>query len=457
MDYQNQYNASNAWNVNLNNGNVNNNTKTNGNQVRLVSEFCKDPEAPGALAFLEFVTSFMEAYKKCIKTKIHNPNAAFYALRGLISTVELAEEVWNETYEIRGGIAFTVRKPVWRECFAATLRDRIPHDWVMDREIPVFETFFSDAITANRKGMGTSYAIEKVEAIIREMTEDYTRNDLWLFMGDFQGFFMNIDKRILMRKVWGLNAKYYRGPWPEILDRLFAQITFNCPQEKAVKRSPQYTWDEYIAPEKSLYGRDKWHGLAIGNLPSQWSACVIIMMAVEIFARYGIAVIITCMDDFIAFVRDKEEFLRVLPAIERDMKEELNITLHPRKRNLQHYTKGWKFVGAKGRNGRKYVSDRTIRSMRARLHYLCSVHDLEGVWRSVNSYFGIMAHYATYNIRKREADLILAEFGRELYFDGNLTRSILRKRYNQRERVKQAIRLSRKQNINQVNQYRNVA
>ena len=39
MGPSNQYNATNAWNVNLNNGNVNNNTKTNGHQVRLVSAF----------------------------------------------------------------------------------------------------------------------------------------------------------------------------------------------------------------------------------------------------------------------------------------------------------------------------------------------------------------------------------------------------------------------------------
>ncbi len=457
MGPSNQYNASNAWNVNLNNGNVNNNTKTNGNQVRLVSEFCKDPESAAALEFAAFVASFIEAYIKCIKTKIKNPNASFYALRGLISTITLAEEIWNGTYEIQGGIAFTVRKPVWRECFAATLRDRIPHDWVMGLEIPVMEEFFTDAITANRKGMGTSFAINKVQETIYEMTEGYTRNDLWLFTGDFQGFFMNIDKRILVDAVRELNAMYYDGPWADILDRLFAQITYNCPQEKAIKRSPQCTWDEHIPPEKSLYGRDKYHGLAIGNLPSQWSACVIIMLAMLIFKRYGVDVVVTCMDDFVAFIRDKEEFLRVLPMIEKDLKEELNITLHPRKRNLQHYTKGWKFVGAKGRNGREYVSDRTIRRMIAKLHYLCSVHDLEGVVKSVNSYFGIMSHYATYNIRRVEADKILAEFGRELYFDGMLSKVILRKKYNQRIRTKSAIALCRSMSTNRINYYRNVA
>lgn len=458
MGPSNQYNATNAWNVNLNNGNVNNNTKTNGNQVRLVSEFCKDPEAPTARVFLDFVTSVMEAYVKCIKTKIGNPNAAFYALRGIMSTLTLAEEMWNGNYSIQGGIAFTVRIPVWRECFAATLRDRIPHDWVMEREEPIFESVFPDAITANRKGRGTTYAIQMVQDKIYEYTEGYTRDDLWVFSGDFQGFFMSIDKRIAVKTVLALNKQLYTGRWPEILDRLYAQIVFNCPQETAVRRSPISTWRDHIPPEKSLYSQDKWHGLPIGNLPSQWTACVIVMLAIDILMSYGVILdIITCMDDFIALIRDKEAFLKALPKMEKELKEKLNVTLHPAKRNLQHYTKGWKFVGGKGRNGRLYASDRVIRRARAKFHYYCTVHDLENVFKSINSYFGILSKFCTYKIRKDLADKILAEYGRELYFDGQLTKCTLRKQYDLRKQVKEAIRIIRSKNTNRLNYYRNAA
>ena len=182
------------------------------------------------------------------------------------------------------------------------------------------------------------------------------------------------------------------------------------------------------------------------------------MLAIDILMSYGVILdIITCIDDFIALIRNKEAFLKALPEMEKELKEKLNVTLHPVKRNLQHYTKGWKFVGGKGRNGRLYASDRVIRRARAKFHYYCTVHDLENVFKSINSYFGILSKFCTYKIRKDLADKILAEYGRELYFDGQLTKCTLRKRYDLRKQVKEAIRIIRSKNTNRLNYYRNAA
>ena len=441
----NQYNATNAWNVNLNNGNVNNNNKTNGNQVRLVSEFCKNPDSPAAMDFLDFASTMIEAYYKCLRTKRTNPNAAYYALRGLTSTVDLAEMVYSGNYQIAPGIIFVVLLPIPRECCAATFRDRIVHDWVMIRLEPIYESIFPDAIMANRKGRGTLGAILAAQKKIYDLTEGYTK-DLWVYSTDFRGFFMNLDKRIVNGAVQDLIDRYYTGRWPETLKRLFAQITFNCPQNIATKRSPDSAW-RLIEPAKSLFGQDKWHGLPIGNLPSQWSACVIIMLAIRIFERHGITEIISYMDDTLCFIRDKAAFLRELPAIERELKEELNITLHPRKRNLQHYTKGWKMVGGKGKNGRLYASDRTLRRLGAKVHYLCSVHNTEKMIATINSYFGLMSHFSTYNVRRETAARILAEYGREIYFANQYHHAVIRRRFLPRARIERALRYSRKTNI----------
>lgn len=441
----NQYNSTNAWNVNLNNGNVNNNTKTNGNQVRLVSEFCKNPNSPVALDFLDFATSMVEAFYKCLRTKRTNPNAAFYALRGLTSTIDLAEEVYLGIYLISPGIIFVVRIPIPRECCAATFRDRVVHDWVMIRMEPIYESVFPDAIMANRKGRGTLGAILRAQQLVYDLTEGYTRDDLWIFQTDFRGFFMNIDKRIVNDAVQKLIDEHYEGRWKEILKRLFAQITFNCPQLTATKRSPESAW-RMIEPSKSLYSQDEWHGLPIGNLPSQWSACVIIMLALLIFGRHGIEYILSYMDDTNCFIRDKAAFLRELPAIERELKDELNITLHPRKRNLQHYTKGWKMVGGKGRNGRLYASDRTLRRLGAKTHYLCKIHDTAKMLATINSYFGLMSKFSTFKVRKEVATKILAVYGREVYFVNHYHHAVLRKNLRPRIRIGRALLLIRKIN-----------
>ena len=64
-------NATNAWNVNMNNGNVNNNTKTNGNRVRPVSALnSDDARAAVSPSFLHKVfVGLLEADRKCRKGK----------------------------------------------------------------------------------------------------------------------------------------------------------------------------------------------------------------------------------------------------------------------------------------------------------------------------------------------------------------------------------------------------
>ena len=442
-----QYSATNAWNVNLNNGNVNNNTKTNGNQVRLISAFCENPDAPWVPDFLDFAATMIEAFIQCLSNKRSNPNAAFYALRGLTGSLILAEEVYSGTYHIRPGIIFVVRRPVPREVCAATFRDRVVHVWVMMRLEPIFEALFPDAIMANRKGRGTLGAIYRTDRIVSEVTEGYTR-DAWIYATDFQGFFMGLDKRIVNGETQRLIRERYAGPWSGILGHLFAMITFNRPQLIARRRSPDREW-RLIAPSKSLYHCDPWHGLAIGNLPSQWSACLVVAMVLKVFERHGIPSeqVTSYMDDTVIAVRDRAALLRELPAIERELKEGLNVTLHPRKRNLQHYTKGWKIVGGKGRMGRLYASDRTVRRMRAKVHYLChEVHDPVAAFRSVNSYFGILSKYRTHRIREEEGRKILQAYGREMYFADGWSVAVLRKRYDVRQLTYRRIRLARNTN-----------
>lgn len=442
-----QYSATNAWNVNLNNGNVNNNTKTNGNQVRLISDFCNNPDTPEMRDFLDFAASMIEAYILCLSNKRSNPNAAFFALRGLTASMHLAEEIWSGSYAIAPGIIFVVRRPVPREVCAATFRDRVVHVWVMSQLEPVFEALFPDAIMANRKGRGTMGAIIRTDTLVRETTEGYTR-DAWVYTTDFQGFFMGLDKRIVNAATQEIIDRYHTGPWRYILKHLFATITFNRPQLVARRRSPDSEWD-LIAPSKSLYHCDRWHGLAIGNLPSQWSACLMIMLALRILERHGIPTeqVVSYMDDTIIVLLDKVQFLAELPAIERELKEELNITLHPRKRNLQHYSKGWKIVGGKGRMGRLYASDRTIRRFRAKMHYLCTeVHDPQAAFASLNSYLGTLSKFRTRKVRAAECEKALAVYGKEMYAANDYLKVVLRSRYNTRHMTLRRIRLARSYN-----------
>ena len=90
---------------------------------------------------------------------------------------------------------------------------------------------------------------------------------------------------------------------------------------------------------------------------------------------------------------------REIPAIRRELKEELGLTLHPRKCYMQHYSKGVSFVGGIIKPHRIYPSKRLGRNARegiaARMY--APAPELAS---TVNSYFGLLGHTRSYGLRK---------------------------------------------------------
>ena len=260
---------------------------------------------------------------------------------------------------------------------------------------------------------------------------------------DLQGFFMSIDKRVVNGMVQRIIDRRYDGSNRVILKRLFAKVVTNCPQLTARRRSPASAW-EVIPPSKSLFGCDGFHGLAIGNIPSQWSAALVMARVLDILARHGLTESVSYMDDILVFTRERTALLAAIPSIERELRDGLGLRLHPRKRNLQQVRKGWKIAGTKGRGDRLYASDRTIRRMMSKIHWYCKQHDTAAALATVNSYFGLTTNFRAYGFRKEAARQILAEYGRELYFTEGYRSARLRKSFDPRVRLMRGIRIARK-------------
>ena len=123
MGRKTQYSASNAWNVNVNNANVNNNTKTDSNYVRSVSDYENRILGNGTVDF----EGIIEAYYECRKKKRSSANELLYEIAAPRRLYLLWQEIVTGKYEIGKSIAFIVNKPIKREVFAATFKDRILH------------------------------------------------------------------------------------------------------------------------------------------------------------------------------------------------------------------------------------------------------------------------------------------------------------------------------------------
>ena len=111
---------------------------------------------------------------------------------------------------------------------------------------------------------------------------------------------------------------------------------------------------------KSLFYAGKYKGLPIGNLSSQvfanfymdsFDKFVKNNLNIKYYGRY--------VDDFVIVHESKEFLCEAKNKLCEFMKEDLHLTLHPRKIYLQHFSKGVKFIGSVIKPGRNYIGNRT--------------------------------------------------------------------------------------------------
>src|SRR3989339_284296 len=112
----------------------------------------------------------------------------------------LAEEILDGKYQPGVSSCFIVKKPVKREIFAASFRDRIVHHLIYNYINPLFERSFINDSYSCRIGKGTSYGIKRLNHFIRSCSENYQK-DCYILKLDIKGYFMSINKNILHEKI----------------------------------------------------------------------------------------------------------------------------------------------------------------------------------------------------------------------------------------------------------------
>lgn len=150
--------ATNAWNLNLNNGNANNNTKaTNQNRVRPVSALLRINNTPIKDNDMVTTQGLIEAYFDCRKRKRKTASAIIYEMDYESKLIALRLE-------------------------------------------PLFEQIFSPRTFNCRKGKGQLYGVNILRQDIKNCSNGYT-TDCYIMKLDLQGFFMSINKAMLARLI----------------------------------------------------------------------------------------------------------------------------------------------------------------------------------------------------------------------------------------------------------------
>jgi hypothetical protein len=324
----------------------------------------------------------------------------------------LYEELINKNYKIRKSITFVVNYPVKREIFAADFRDRIIHHLIYNCINPFIDKQLIDSCYSCRTGKGTHYAVRQMAEFMKICSQNYT-SDCYVLKLDIKGYFMSINKQILWNKLLKMlepvGPEHLSGMSKETLLWLIDIVLWNDPTQSCFIKGKRSDW-RGLPATKSLFQMPKNCGLPIGNLTSQLFSNVYLNdfdhfvkaeLGVEFYGRY--------VDDFVLILPDKKLLLETKEKINLFLKEDCKLELHPRKIYLQHYSKGFSFLGAYIKPYRTYIGNRTkkkfIQTIRQTTLLLSrgnlTGNDLMSIQSSVNSYLGLLKHYKTYNIRKK--------------------------------------------------------
>jgi RNA-directed DNA polymerase len=385
--------------LNYNNSNINrnNNNKNNGFSVRCTQYSLFEPaDFAGSLYSKEdLLNDLFFAYYECRKNKRNTINALAFEMEFEKQLIQLSHEIWGNCYKIGRSLCFVVKKPVYREIFAADFRDRVVHHYIIGSVIFRLENYFHPRSFACRYGKGTLYGIKKLQSDMSEALK--ISSNSWILKLDISGYFMNIDRSILKNKFLQWLEREDDMPSKKILFQLFSQIIDHEPTIQAIRKGNPYDWAK-IPKHKSLFGTEKGKGLPIGNLSSQILANFYLTefdfyvtndLRINFYGRY--------VDDFYLIHESKEYLLKCKQKIDSFLENQLGLKLHPQKVYMQPVIRGCAFLGAFVYSSHLLVGKRLKKNLFT-FHKNVSSKQLEDSWQS---YQGHCKHFQSKSLLQK--------------------------------------------------------
>lgn len=371
------------------------------------------------VTFDELYTDLYTAYFIAIKGKSNKPYVIEFS-RNLDKNIrELAVELFERRYTPRPSTCFIVSHPKKREVFAADFRDRIVHHYIFMKTHILFErTFIADSYSCI-EGRGTHYGIERLRYHVESCSANYTKPCYALKM-DIKGYFMHIDRQLLsditqvkLRKMATHPSNVKGKRWGEVIDMDFLcylchEVIMIDPTIDCIIKGSKEDWIG-LPPSKSLFAatvHSKMIGMPIGNLTSQLFSNVLLsvfddwmkrVMGCKHYGRY--------VDDFYVISCDKRWLVTLADKAAQFLHDELHLDVNRGKTRIINVRYGVEFLGGYVKPFRTYISNQSLHRMMAQIPLLRHA-DPEQAFASVNSYLGVLVHYASYHIRRQIVDRI---------------------------------------------------
>lgn len=354
------------------------------------------------------VQELFQAYFDCRKNKRNTFNALKFEENLEKNIMELYRELVSRNYSPGRSIMFVVLVPKPREIWAAEFRDRIVHHVLYNRYSQIFyNSFISDSF-ACIPGRGTLSASKRLEHFVRSGSENYTK-PTWFLKADIANFFVTINKSTLEQL---LSKKIKNEFWFDLTKK----ILYNDPRKNSYIRSSFKTIQK-VPRHKSLLTTPNTHGLPVGNLSSQLFANVYLNL-LDQFVKHKLKArrYVRYVDDVVIIENDPVKLNYFYDEMNKFIKENLGLTFHPNKKEINLVERGINFVGYIIKPFRKYIRRSTINNLYKKTGGKTKPQDIVA---SVNSYFGFLRQSNSYTERKKFSRM---PFCSSFKFDTRLTK-----------------------------------
>ncbi|MBU0760818.1 MAG: reverse transcriptase/maturase family protein [Nanoarchaeota archaeon] len=254
--------------------------------------------------------------------------------------LDLKEELLLQTYSPSPLTTFILRDPKTRKISKSEFRDRIIHHALVNLLEPIFEKSFIYDSYANRKGKGTSKALQRFEYFKRQVSMNNTA-PCFILKEDIKHYFEEVDHEVLLKIIQ-----------KKIKDKnvicLIKRILVNGAGRSGGGRTTK--------------------GMPLGNLTSQFFANVYLNEFDNfIKRRLQIKHYIRYVDDFVILDSSKQKLEETLGEIKSFLMKKLKLELHPDKTRILAIPRGLDFIGFRNFPNHKLLRKRNIRKINQKI------------------------------------------------------------------------------------------
>lgn len=313
------------------------------------------------------IENLLAAWQEFIVGKRKRKDVQEYQKHLMDNIILLHRDLFNKTYTHGSYEAFNISDPKPRNIHKATVRDRLLHHAIYRNLYSFFDRKFIYHSYSCRRGKGTHRALDAYTKMTQKVSVNHTKT-VWVLKCDIKKFFASIDQRIL-----------------------------NCILQKHIDDVDTLWLLKRVI--ESFY-TEQGKGLPLGNLTSQLLVNVY-MNEFDQFVKHKLKAkyYIRYADDFVILDRNREKLAKTFQLIERFLRVELALELHPYKVSISTVASGVDFLGWV-----HFPHHRVLRTVTKRRVFK-GVKDQNIESPIYQSYLGLLQHGNTYKLANEVRNL----------------------------------------------------